>query len=364
MRARLIRLGELSSRDVDAWRVLGTRAAEPNPFFEPEFVIPLSRHHALEMTLLVVDMGTEMVVCLPLYGHERPWRLLPLPVWTAPNALGIPLVEKDHGLAALPLAIEFLARRSGLRRLLLVDRVPCDGPVGAAFSAAVSDRRPPWEEPRPSTSPVVWRRPTASYLDDTLRGKRRQTMARKRRTLERELGSPVALVELQAGPDTAERFLAMEASGWKGRARTAMLCDPGRAAFFRDMCASFSAGGRLHFSSLEAGGTSVAMKCQVVSGRGLYNLKTAYDERFAQFSPGVLLEIEAVRLFHGGGYDFMDSCTNHPNSPQFWLYPDSRILTSVIVALGGRAGRMAISGLESAWRMGRWLVRKMATPRR
>jgi CelD/BcsL family acetyltransferase involved in cellulose biosynthesis len=360
MRARLVRLADLSARDVDAWHQLGARAAEPNPFFEPEFVLPLSRHHGLEITLLAVDIEPRMVACLPLYRHERPWRLLPLPAWTAPTALGTPLVEEEHAPAALRLAIEHLSQRAGFRRLLVVDRVPGDGLAGGAFTAAVADRRLPWDEPRTSASPVVRRRPTASYLDDTLRGKRRQTMARKRRRLERELG-PVALVVKDPSPETVEEYLALELSGWKGRARTAMLCDPARAAFFRDMCAGFSAAARLRITSLEAGGRALAMKCEVVGGRGLYNVKMTYDERFARSSPGVLLEIEAVRKFHDSGYDYMDSCTNHATSPQFWLYPDHRPLTRVIVALGDGTSRIAINGLASAWRLCRRLVGRATT---
>jgi CelD/BcsL family acetyltransferase involved in cellulose biosynthesis len=360
MHAQLVPLADLTARDIDAWRALAARAAEPNPFFEPDFVLPQALHYRVQMTLLTVDAGPEMVACLPLYGHERPWRFLPLPAWTAPTVLGIPLVAKDHVWAALHLAVEFLSRRCGVRRLLFIDRVPDDGPVGPVLGASVADRRPSWEEPRTSKCPVIRRRPTASYLDDTLRGRTRQTFGRKRRRLERELRSPLTLVEAPPGADTVERFLALEASGRKGRAGTAMLSDPGQAAFFRDMCARFSAVGRLRFASLEAGGTPVAMQCDVASGRGLYNLKLAYDERFARYTPGTLLQIEAVRRFHESGYDYMDACTNYPTSPQWRVYPDCRTFTSMTVALGSRAGRVAIGGLGLAWRFGRRLVKRGA----
>jgi hypothetical protein len=37
---RLLELAALSERDLDAWRELAARALEPNPFAEPDFVLP------------------------------------------------------------------------------------------------------------------------------------------------------------------------------------------------------------------------------------------------------------------------------------------------------------------------------------
>lgn len=37
----LLRVADLQPDDVDAWKVLARQALDPNPFFEPEFVLPL-----------------------------------------------------------------------------------------------------------------------------------------------------------------------------------------------------------------------------------------------------------------------------------------------------------------------------------
>jgi CelD/BcsL family acetyltransferase involved in cellulose biosynthesis len=116
------------------------------------------------------------------------------------------------------------------------------------------------------------------------------------------------------------------------------------------MCARFAADARLRMLCLEADGTTVAMICAVVAGEGVFQLKKAYDERFARFSPGVLLEIEAIRVFHEGAAAWMDSCTNHETDPLFSLWPDSRSFTSLVVTLGGVIGEVAMSGLVPALR--------------
>jgi hypothetical protein len=69
--AQLRRLSDIDERAEAAWTDLAARAAEPNPFFEPLFVRPLARHLGLEVAVLTVEHGTDMVVCLPLLRGTR-----------------------------------------------------------------------------------------------------------------------------------------------------------------------------------------------------------------------------------------------------------------------------------------------------
>ena len=128
-----------------------------------------------------------------------------------------------------------------------------------------------------------------------------------------------------------EQYLALERSGWKGRRGTALACDPPMARYFRQACTSFAAEGRLHVYGLTAGGTTVAMKVMVTAGEGLFELRVAYDEAFARYSPGTLLEVEAVEAFHAGNWSWAVSNTNHPSSPLFRVWPD-RVKTADIRA--------------------------------
>ena len=55
------------------------------------------------------------------------------------------------------------------------------------------------------------------------------------------------------GAEAIERFLTLEAAGWKGVAHTATPSTAGEADFFRAVCSSFAADNRLRLLSLEAG---------------------------------------------------------------------------------------------------------------
>jgi hypothetical protein len=206
--------------------------------------------------------------------------------------------------------------------------------AGPALLAAARDMRCAALEPPPLACPMIRRRPHPTYLDDTLKGPTRSKVGQKRRNLEKLLGQRLRIVDRAADHSAVERFLALEASGWKGRGHTAMLTVPGEADFFRAICADFTAGDRLRLLSLEAGDTVVAMRCDVAAGDGLFSLKTSYDERFARFSPGLLLDVAAVSVFHESSAAWLNSTTNGASSPVFLLYPDRQELVDAVVALG------------------------------
>lgn len=334
LRARLVSVADLEPVHLSAWRDLVCRAAEPNPFFEPDYVRATVRHRGVDVTLLTVSDGEDMVACLPLYSHGRMSRLR-LPVWGIPNVLGVPHVDPAYADTGLRTAIDFLSARWGVRRILRLHRVPADGTVGPALLAAVDGVRCSSLESNPLPCPLIKRRPSPTYLDETLKGRTRSKLGQKRRNFERLLGERLRIVDRASEPHAVERLLALEAAGWKGRARTAMLSIPGEADFFRAVCSTFATGRRLRLLSLEAAGTTVAMRCDVLAGERLFSLKTTYDERFARFSPGLLLEIDAVPIFHDGPAAWLYSATNHADSPVFSLYPDRQVLVDAVVILGG-----------------------------
>lgn len=330
-RALLRPIAEIDRCTQEAWADLSARAIEPNPFFEPIVVCALARHVGLDIFLLTVDRGTELAACLPLLRRTRWWHGLNLPTWRTWNPLGTPLVDGKDVESALGTAIAHLATIGGPRSLI-IDLLPADGPVAAALEAATAGVYPDrWSESWQSARPALRRRDDGSYLAATLKGKTKSTFARKRRSLERLLGEPLRTVDEGGSGEAVERMLSIEHGGWKGRIGFAVACRPDRAAYFRDVCAQFADRGRLQLLSLRGTGTTIAMKCDIRSGGMTFNLRTTYDERFATASPGVQLEIDAVSVFHANGDRMADSCTNHVNNPQEWLWPDTRPLTRFVM---------------------------------
>lgn len=129
-------------------------------------------------------------------------------------------------------------------------------------------------------------------------------LRRARRRLE-ELGRVGFAVRPLDGPDdpVLRRGLEMEAAGWKGRAGTAVLSDPTRAAWHRRFVAEAAAMGWLHTAVLTIADRAVAFE-EVLSVDGvLWGLVTSFDEDpdVARGSPGRVLQQEVLRWAAGAG---------------------------------------------------------------
>jgi len=133
-----------------------------------------------------------------------------------------------------------------------------------------------------------------SYLSGL--GRMRRTMKIGREKLEK-LGT--VSVEMrrgsEAGEDFLPEFLRLEASGWKGRMGTAILNDPKLVAFYTDWVRDFAAKGHLEWHVVRLDGRVIAAQMGICLGPALVLPKYAYDEDFAEFTPGHLLLGEVIK---------------------------------------------------------------------
>jgi CelD/BcsL family acetyltransferase involved in cellulose biosynthesis len=104
---------------------------------------------------------------------------------------------------------------------------------------------------------------------------------------------PGASMEVVADPalvDAAfERFVAVEAAGWKGERGSAIGCATGRTAFFRALAQRLAASGTLEWHFLTAEGRTIAGHFAARIGGSLALIKIGYDEGYARCAPGNLL---------------------------------------------------------------------------
>jgi CelD/BcsL family acetyltransferase involved in cellulose biosynthesis len=344
--ARTIPIAQLSDADVEAWRDLAGRAAEPNPFAEPDFVIPAARHLGLSQpSLLVVGSGSGLrfEACVPVHRgtrlhnvplpHVRIWRHLYAP-------LGTPLVDHDRIDEATDGLVERLRSEAGPLRTIVLEWVGEGGPVANGLRRAFAARSGELIAYR-TFSRGVFRRGSSSAPPS----KHRRTRGLGR-ALDRDVGN-VATVDRAGDPRAVEAFLPLEAAGWKGRSGTALVRRPGHAEFFRDMCARFAALGRLELRSMEVAGRPVAMTCSLRAGDGLFQLKSAYDEAFSKYSPGVLIQLDAMdRLsagVEGSGPSWIDSCTDPDNPVINRLYTERRELSVLMAPPRSMFGRWPVA---------------------
>ncbi|MGZ4334740.1 MAG: GNAT family N-acetyltransferase [Gaiellaceae bacterium] len=328
---------ELEPRDLAAWRELAARAAEPNPFFEPECLLPAARClDASHVGLVVVeDAGHEWLACMPVSARVRlrHARVPVVSVWRHLYAsLGTPLVARS----AVELATERLLERAFRASRVGVVAFPWlgdDGPVAAGLLAALEARggRPVLER---SFERAVMRRPTLADGVEPLLGRgHRRDLSRLGRRLAEQLGAPLELRDESHCASVVDRFLAVEASGWKGGRGTAFTCLDGHDEFFRTLCDGFRAAGRLQMLTLGSAERTVSFKCNLLAGDAVFCFKIAFDESFARFRPGLQLEVRMLELFHDQmSQAWMDSCAD-ADSPLFaHLWPERRRIRSSVVA--------------------------------
>ena len=188
------------------------------------------------------------------------------------------------------------------------------------------------------------------YIETSLRKKKRKEFKRLRRRLE-ELGS-VQVEVLAPSADIQswiEDFLHLEESGWKGEKGTALNRDPAQKRFFEQALHKAFENKKLLMLRLRLNGKSIAMQCHFRSGAGAFSFKIAFDEKYAQFSPGVMLEIELTQLLLSEKrIAWIDSCAdpNHSMINKLWM--ERRAIGHLVIAGDSFFSDMTVAALGSA----------------
>ena len=345
--AELIALGDLSPADHGRWRELADAAAEPNPFYDPEFVSALAPVlGGRDLSLLVARRGSDWLACAPVHRPGR-WHHLPLrgmANWHTPYTyLGSPLHRADEGGAALAELTATALSRSGT--FFGLDLLPADGDSAAMLaSPAASGQSLVFKRFQRA---VLMRRSDVEYL--AIRPKHRREIQRLGRRLQEHLDTSLAVTDDAGEAAAIDEFLALERSGWKGRQGTAMAELRGHGAFFHRLCEGFARRGRLQLLALRANGRAVAMKCNLRAGSHLYCFKIAYDDTFARFSPGMQLELANIDAFVADdSVQMADSCAEPNNQMINRLWADRRELITVALGAPGVVGRAALASMRVA----------------
>ena len=346
---RRIPLSAIGEPERTAWRELAERAIEPNPFWDPDFVLPVARGLGAvdEVSVVCEVSGSDWLSALPVRTYPR-WNRVPGPwvaSWRHPYCLlGTPLIAADRDQG------DFEALIGAMRATHRGSLIAGADWISAEVVGSDAEEAPPGGVPIERFSrATLKRRPQPDYLEGRVRGKHRREFRRLAKGLEEELGADLELVDRSAEEAGLETFLALEASGWKGRAGTALACDAGHAEFFRESSRALAARGALELLFLESGGKAVAARCSYLAGGASFCFKLAFDETLSRFSPGRELELRLIDRFHEAGeLEWMDSCAQPTNQVFNRLWPDRRELVSCAYPVGGPFGRAARAALVGA----------------
>jgi CelD/BcsL family acetyltransferase involved in cellulose biosynthesis len=339
-----------ATAQVAAWDHLADRASEPNPFFESWYLLPSLRHLEAGAAILRFNLGGQLAGLLPI---ERPARYYRYPFphlgnWQHPNMFcGAPLVAKGAEVAFWRALLGWADRHAGAALFLHLRGLPLTGPLHAALEQVLAEQRRQAE--------VVHREDRAllasplgaeAYWEASLSGKKRKELRRQANRLAEE-GTVSLTRSTDAGgiADWCQDFLRLEQAGWKGQAGSALACQPQTAAVFCESLAGAAGRGRLERLTLTLDNRPIAMLASFLAPPGAFSFKTAFDERFARFSPGVLLQQANLAILDNPQIAWTDSCAaaDHPMIDHIWR--ERRGIGRVSIAIGGAARRFAFRQL-------------------
>jgi CelD/BcsL family acetyltransferase involved in cellulose biosynthesis len=297
--ARPQSLTPLADIDVDAWRALAARAAEPNGYYLPdwELAVNASVPGRTGASALAAWHDKMLVGLLPVVWLRQACKI-PLPALVSAHPYGTlcspPL---DHGMATDAAATLMQAARQSGARALVLREVALDGAAMKAFNTVLRGeglrRRVLQWHLRACLDAT---RNTDELLHDALGARKLKELRRQRKRMA-EHGA-VAFEVARSPQQVAaalETFLKLEAGGWKGARGTALAQVEGDAAFIRRATQALAGTGNCEIVTLRAGETPVASGIVLRHRSRAFFFKLGVDERFAKFSPGVQLTLDLTR---------------------------------------------------------------------
>lgn len=364
VRVALLDPARLDAGFVSAWHRLADQASEPNFFHAPEYLAPAIQHcDTLRRAAIAALTDDGQLVGLMPIAREAWYGRWPVPHsqnWRHPNCfLGTPLVRPGYERTFWQALLADLDRRLDSGLFLHLHGIATDGPVFAALEQLCRDQRRACAivlaEERAMLATTM---PGQAYYEAVVRKKKRKEIARLRNRLA-ELGTVETVQGAgEAGLDAwLAEFLALEQSGWKGRNGSALADHAETRALFLAATHQAHAAGKLHLIAMRLDGKPLAMLVNFLSPPGGFSFKTAFDEAFARYSPGVLLQIDNLDILRDHDLAWMDSCAaeGHPMIDSLWA--ERRQVGRVSIGLKG-FGRPA---LFAAFRQGeRFMDRRRA----
>ena len=364
-RVAFLPVAEMDAAFTKTWIALAEQASEPNIFYEQWFLSPglTAFDHHPDMRLFLLWAGepghSQLLGLLPLgpQSHFGRWPVPHVQNWMHHNCfLGTPLVRKGFE----PVFWEQLltALDAGdWPGFLHINGMTIGGPLDQALRAVCGNQKRRCDLVHSETRALLQSDlGSEAYFNATVRGKKRKELRRQAKRLE-ELGAiTYGKYSGSEGLDQwIDEFLQLERCGWKGLGGSALDSVGQTREFFREALLGAALAGQLERYDIRLEGTPLAMLVNFHSGRHSFSFKTAFDEAFARFSPGVLLQLENLKMLDDPSIVWMDSCAaqDHPMIDSLWS--DRRHIGRFSIELNGLSRRAIFRGL----RLGEGLMGKI-----
>jgi GNAT acetyltransferase-like protein len=353
-------------KHIAAWEELAAAAIEPNVFYEPWMLMPALRAYGGAGRLLFALVQTPdparplgpPLLCgffpLELKDHyEGISNRLPLKtlcLWRKLEMtyLCAPILRAGYGREALAAFFDWLGAGDHNCSLMEFGFVTAEGPFHHLLLDYLNQHLKFTYVTEAFTRALF--RPAAD-AEDYVRSALGRFRRKEIRRLEKRLAETGRLeyTTLEPGDDVdawVEEFLEFEAKSWKGKGGRALACSETDRKYFVEIAREAFRRGKLMMLALHFNGHPIAYKVNFLSGDGSFAFKIAFDEEYARYSPGVLLELENIRLLHERTQiRWMDSCANPDRFMINHLWTDRRAIQSLVISTGKRQGDLIVAAI-------------------
>ena len=330
---------------------LSNRAMEPNVFFTSRFLAPaMPRLEDRDVRLAIIrdeSANRSRLRLLMPFSVERPGFAIGAPImraWANPyGPIGTPLVDAEKAGETMDHFLEALGRDElRLPSVLVLPDLRLNGAFAKMARAIAMSRNLPVDITNQHDRPMLESlKDGETYLKDSIKASHMREMRRQWNLLAK-VGKVTYEVARQPRDilTRMEEFLLLEAGGWKGKKRSAMLSDRLHAAFAREAVSNLAEIDAARIHTIDLDGKAIASMIVLMMNGEAYTWKTAFDEDYARYSPGKLL-VAQLTEWHLDDANIVrtDSCgiPDHPIMSRLWQEREE--MGTLIVGLRQNADR-------------------------
>ncbi len=324
--------------------VLAKECLELNAFYS-SWMLTAALECLLPVGIMLVVIRHMQHGITGVFPFELQHRFRGLPIralksWRHPYCfLCTPLISQLHASETLSTLLSWVESDRAPADLIEFELVSGDGRFFELLKTEMQRRK--WVSHSASYERATFR--PAENEKTGLSGKHLKELRRlERRLAEEGVCSYRTLSEIEPIEPWIDNFLQLESSGWKGRGRTALNSDQRSLDYFRQTTLAARARSSIQMLSIEVDGTPIAMKCNFIADNIAFAFKIAYDEKYAKYSPGVLLELFNMRnlMDRCSGIAMMDSCAMPDHFMINRLWTGRRTISSCLAASSGLSALM------------------------
>ncbi len=301
---------EVLSNLRDDWRGLLEHVGNGSPYWRPEWILAALRAYSpgAKVLVIAVRQGGNLCAILPLVDERGKFAGLPA------HKLRAPLTTAGVGID-IPCSVSGAARSEVFDAIWKAIKSKRDWDVlelPSVFEGASIERLSAlaendglaigrWTLPLIASFSIPHGPAAAEELEKYPRHPKLRSKVRQREKKLAALG-PVRLRRTEQDSAAAlQVFYEMEARGWKGRAKSAILCDPRNRQFFDEVMREAEKLGHLCLYTLELDGKAIAAHIGFTYRDRYWAAKSTYDENYREYAPGHLIVKAILRDCHERG---------------------------------------------------------------